>query len=298
MEWSRGTEVRVGLFVTIGLALFVVTLLVIGAERNQFEERVYYKVALSSANGVNRGTSVRMAGLGVGQVVRTTLPDDLAHKKVVVLLWVRSDMVSRIRRDSRIKIGTKGMLGDKQLEITPGSPGQPLLPPWSFIPPADRMGGTVLEVAESTLQDVQTTVSRVQEALAPLTEPGFGEDVRATAHEVREVARAVREGDGAAHKLLYDRETAAKLDTTLDALATMARDLRHATASVDAIAQEIQHGEGTAHALVYGTEGRDALVGLASASSELAALTRDIRQGDGLLHSLVYTQEQRNLISG
>jgi phospholipid/cholesterol/gamma-HCH transport system substrate-binding protein len=295
-EWSRATEIRVGLFVVIGLVLFVVTVLVIGAERSQFEERVYYKVALSSANGVARGTQVRMAGLGIGQVDETRLPDDLAHKKVIVLFWIRSDMANRVRRDSRVRVGSKGMLGDKQLEITPGSLTQPTMPPWSYLAPADTEGGGVLEVAESALQEVRTTVGRVQEALAPLTVPGFGEDVRETAREVRDMAHAVREGEGAAHKLLYDRATAEKLDTTLDTLSSMARDLRRATASVGAIAGEIEHGQGTAHALVYGTEGRDALAGLAAASTELAALTHDIRAGDGLLHSFIYTQDQRNLI--
>ncbi len=296
IEWGRGTEIKVGLFVAIGLALFVVTLLVIGAERNRFEDHVYYKVALPSAGGIGRGTQVRMAGLGIGQVERTRFPDDLTRKKVVVLLWVRGDATTRIRRDSRVKIGTKGMLGDKQLEITPGSATELPLPPWSFIRPAERMGGSVMEVAESTLQDVQTTVARVQKAVEPLTEPGFAEDVRATAAEVRQMAQAVREGRGTLHKLLYDPDTAEKLDTTLDTLAQMARDVRRTTASLDRIAQEVETGDGTAHALIYGTEGRDALAGLASATSEIASLTRDIRQGDGLLHSMIYTQEQRNLL--
>jgi phospholipid/cholesterol/gamma-HCH transport system substrate-binding protein len=296
IEWSRGTEIRVGLFVAIGLALFVVTILVIGAERNRFEERVFYKVALSSAGGLARGTSVRMAGLGIGQVERTAFSEDLTRKKVVVLIWVRTDSTTRIRRDSRVKIGTKGMLGDKQLEITPGSAAEPQLPQWSFIQPADRMGGSVMEVAEATLQDVQTTVGRVQRAVEPLTDPAFAQDLRATAAEIRQIAQAAREGEGTIHKLLYDAETAEKLDTTLDALAQMARDVRRTTAAVDRIAEEVERGDGTAHALIYGTEGRDALAGLASATNEIAGLTRDIRQGDGLLHSMIYTQEQRNLL--
>lgn len=296
IEWSRGTEIRVGLFVAVGLVLFVVTLLVIGAERNRFEERVYYKVALQSAGGITRGTSVRMAGLSIGQVERTQFPTNLSQKKVVVVLWVRSDSTSRIRRDSRVKIGTKGMLGDKQLEITPGSASELPLPQWAFIQPADRMGGSVMEVAESTMQDVQTTVAKVQAAVEPLTDPAFAQDLRATASEVRAMAQAVREGEGTIHKLLYDRETAEKLDVTLDALAQMARDVRRTTASMDRIAQEIERGDGTAHALIYGTEGRDALAGLAAASNEIAALAREVRTGDGLMHSLIYTQEQRNLL--
>jgi phospholipid/cholesterol/gamma-HCH transport system substrate-binding protein len=296
IEWTRGTEIRVGLFVAIGIVLFVITLLVIGAERSQFENRVHYKVALTNANGIGRGTQVRMAGLGIGQVEDTLFPDDLSRKRVVVYFWVRGDSVSRIRRDSRVKIGTKGMLGDKQLEITPGSSTEPPLPQWSFIPPAGDAAGNIMEVAEAAMQDVHETIVRVQKAVEPLTDPAFAHDLRAMASDLRAVTKAVNEGEGVAHKLLYDRTTAQKLDKTLDALSMMARDVHTTAATVNRITNEVEHGDGTAHALVYGTEGRDALVGLAAASTQIAALTRDIREGDGLLHSIIYTQEQRNLV--
>lgn len=297
IEWSRGTEIKVGLFVAVGLVLLVVTLVVIGAERNSFENRVYYKVALTSTGGIARGTQVRMAGIGIGQVERTSFPDDLRRHRVVVLFWVRGDATPRIRRDSRVKIGTKGMLGDKQLDLTPGSTNEPMVPQWSFLRPADNMSGNVMELAEATMQDVQTTINKLQKAVEPLTEPGFAEDVRATAGEVRQIAQAAREGRGTIHKLLYDEGTAEKLDSTLDTLSQMARDVRQATSTVNRIAAEVEHGDGTAHALIYGSEGRDALAGLASATNEIATLTHDIRTSDGLLHSIIYTQEQRGLLT-
>ncbi|MBI2896789.1 MAG: MCE family protein [Deltaproteobacteria bacterium] len=295
MEWSRGTEVKVGLFVAAGVALFVVTMLVIGAERNTFEDRIYYKVALPNANGISRGATVRMAGLGVGQVERTDLTQDLSNPKVIVLFWVKPRMVPRIRRDSRVRIGSKGLLGDKQLEVTVGSATEPPMPEWSFLRPAERTGG-LMETAEATLSDVQSTLAKLQHAVEPLTDPRFAQDVRATAGELRQLATAVREGDGTIHRLLYDPGTADRLDQVLLGLAQMSQDLRQSAAIVNSIAEEVRSGDGTAHALVYGQEGTEALQNVATATGEIAGLVHDVRSGNGLLHSMIYTNEQRNLV--
>ncbi len=112
-------ELKVGIFVFIGLVILVIFVLSIGN----------FKIILDShrvdflfnfTNGVKVGAPIRFAGVDIGEVKGldfvSTSPD--SPPKVKIIGWVRRDI--KIPVDSTVWINTLGLLGEKYIEIMPG----------------------------------------------------------------------------------------------------------------------------------------------------------------------------------
>ena len=112
-------EMKVGIFVFIGLIILVVFVLSIGGVKTWSSG---YKVnfIFNFVNGVKNGAPVRFAGVDSGVVRRIKFfhgPKDLKNK-VRVTCWVHKSV--SIPLDSKIWVNTLGLLGEKYIEIMPG----------------------------------------------------------------------------------------------------------------------------------------------------------------------------------
>lgn len=72
---ERATDIKVGIFVTLGLALLTVSIFLIGQERNFFEQPAYLKALFPNVSGLKVGAPVRLAGYDIGIVSEIRLPD-------------------------------------------------------------------------------------------------------------------------------------------------------------------------------------------------------------------------------
>jgi phospholipid/cholesterol/gamma-HCH transport system substrate-binding protein len=107
-------EIAVGLFIFFGilsLAYISIRLGNINLLRNN-----YYpvKAVFSSVKGLKKDTVVEIAGIEMGKVADIKLVD----YKAVTTLRIRADI--KIQDDAIASIRTKGLLGEKYVEITPG----------------------------------------------------------------------------------------------------------------------------------------------------------------------------------
>ncbi len=112
-------ELKVGIFVFIGMVILIVFILSIGGFKTWSEG---YQVVFSFdfVNGVKIGAPVRYAGVDVGQVKEINFRrDDLNETKVDIVSWVKKEV--RIPMDSAVWINTLGLLGEKYVEIMPGT---------------------------------------------------------------------------------------------------------------------------------------------------------------------------------
>ncbi len=112
-------ELKVGIFVFMGLVILAMFVLWIGKFR-ALTSGYEIKVIFNFVNGVKIGAPVRFAGVDAGEVKTIKfyfLPQE-QKTKVQVAAWVRSKV--RIPRDSDIWINTLGLLGEKYIEIIPG----------------------------------------------------------------------------------------------------------------------------------------------------------------------------------
>jgi phospholipid/cholesterol/gamma-HCH transport system substrate-binding protein len=112
-------ELKVGIFVFIGLIVLVVFVLSIGGFKTWSSG---YKVDLifNFVNGVRIGAPVRFAGVDVGVVKKINLKfnPDKNHSNVALEVWIRDTV--KVPADSTVWVNTLGLLGEKYVEIMPG----------------------------------------------------------------------------------------------------------------------------------------------------------------------------------
>ena len=118
-------QMRVGLVLIVSLVLLGLCVLFVGQIGDVFSERYQLIALMESASGLRPGAPVQVAGRGVGQVERVEFitPEERGGSEVAVAVWlgVNVGVRDQIRRGSRARVRTQGLLGDRLIDIEPGS---------------------------------------------------------------------------------------------------------------------------------------------------------------------------------
>lgn len=126
MSNARSFELKVGIFILIGIGILFLIVFSIGDIN--FQKNGYrIKILFNFANGIGASVPVRLAGVGVGQVegIRIVYDEKLKQTKAELTAWINDSV--KIEEDSVATINTLGLLGEKYLEMFPGTPGKPIL---------------------------------------------------------------------------------------------------------------------------------------------------------------------------
>ena len=117
---GRKIELRVGIFVFVAMIILVMFIFLISDFRF-FKQGYYVKLIFGFASGVKIGAPVRLAGVDVGEVktIRIFRKPQMDKAKVEISVWLKKEAI--IPQDSRVQINTLGLLGEKYVEIIPGS---------------------------------------------------------------------------------------------------------------------------------------------------------------------------------
>ncbi|WP_293889737.1 MlaD family protein [Flavobacterium sp.] len=115
---------KLGLFVIIGLVIFMVAVYLIGQNRNMFSKTFQLKSAFSNVSGLAVGNNVRFAGINVGTIQAIEFVSD---SSVIVVAEVQEEVHKYIKSDATAGIGSDGLMGDKVLTISPGTKSTQIL---------------------------------------------------------------------------------------------------------------------------------------------------------------------------
>jgi len=140
---GKGNEVKVGIMIVatviiLGLFLFAIFGIEFGKETKSYE------ILLSYVGGIKNGTVVKYGGLDVGQVTNITLPD---KDHIQIHLTLQVDAKTPVRVNSEAFVSSVGVMSERHIEITPGSPDEDLLPPGSLIESKEVQ--SIMQMAES-----------------------------------------------------------------------------------------------------------------------------------------------------
>ena len=117
MNKESGFTWKLGMFVLIGLLLFVVTIYLVGKQNNLFGSTFRLKSHFKSVSGLKEGNSVRFSGINIGSVDGIRLTSDTC---VLVELVIKKEFQEFIKSGAIASIGSDGLVGDKILTISPG----------------------------------------------------------------------------------------------------------------------------------------------------------------------------------
>src|ERR1700690_3317433 len=164
MEKSH-QEIKVGLFVIIGLVLLAVLLLQFSKGTSIFRGTYELRLHASNVGGLKERASVLLAGVQVGTVSGVELAQD--GKSVTILLRVYKDY--KIYHDARFVIQQSGFLGDQYVAIIPTANQLPL---WTNGANVDcEAPFNLQEVARSAsgfIQRIDDTAKKLDAAIADI----------------------------------------------------------------------------------------------------------------------------------
>ncbi len=112
------TQAKVGLFLTIGIFITAISIFLMGSNKSIFQSTVSLHTFFDSAQGLNKGGVVSLAGVKVGNI--DLIEFDEIKNLVKITFLAQDEFTRKIKMDSVVEIRTQGALGDKFLYITPG----------------------------------------------------------------------------------------------------------------------------------------------------------------------------------
>jgi len=181
-------EFKVGLFMLaamIGLGAFIFSV----SDSSVLKKEKTIKVIFGFANGLKKNAPVRIAGVDEGLVKNVRLFFDRTDSKtkVEVVLWVRED--TQIPGDSVVTVNQLGMMGEKYVEIFPGSD------------------------TKNFFQDGQMVIGK-----DPIAQEAISE-------RVMEVSGKLEDAIGGVNRLISDQENIDSIGTTLKNLSSLTGSL-------------------------------------------------------------------------
>jgi len=120
---SQKFKVRLGLFITGGLAIFVIAIFIIGKQENLFDPVFKLTTTFYNVSGLEVGSNIRFSGINVGTVDNINIIND---STVRVDMLIKKSVQKFIKNDCEAGIGSAGIIGDRILIITQGSYDAPL----------------------------------------------------------------------------------------------------------------------------------------------------------------------------
>jgi len=155
-------ELKVGIFVFIGMVILVIFILSIGGFKT-WSSGYRINVNFNFVNGVKVGAPVRFAGVDVGEVKKIKLefvPQE-SRSNVCLMIWVRD--VIKIPADSTVWVNTLGLLGEKYVEIIPGKDYAHPVKENGFMTGVDPLPiHTIFNEAENIMHNLDEGLSQIR----------------------------------------------------------------------------------------------------------------------------------------
>lgn len=295
----RWASLKVGLVVLSGLLILATAIVFFGRIGEFFSPRVILQALFADVKGLKRGAPVWLSGVEVGNVSQIILPMEDHTQMIRVVIEVDAGVQPLIKTDSTAMIRTLGLLGDKYVELTPGSVTARALSLDTPIPgvlPSDLKelvsgGSETLEQMSQFLKNLNVLTIKLSEgggtAAHLVNDPALYKAVHEFTVVAGDLLKKIQEGEGTVGKLLeepelYERLSASlaslesfskkldRQDTTLNKLITepaLYDHLNSASERLDRLLAQVEGGQGVAGQLLQDQE----------LSRELKALIIDLR---------------------
>lgn len=177
-------ETKVGLMFLTAVAMVAAFAWYLGSF-NPFASSQDLWVAYNFAGGVEVGSPVRVMGVKVGKVSAIEFAPNMTapngeEVKLRIRVSINKEAWPTVRRDSKFFINLAGVIGEKFIEITPGSTKSPQLQPGAFVrgedpPRIDQLlsqsyglAGKILDMVEKNEGSVSDTLDKMNQLVTNL----------------------------------------------------------------------------------------------------------------------------------
>jgi phospholipid/cholesterol/gamma-HCH transport system substrate-binding protein len=190
MKTNKSVKIRLGIFVSLGLVLFIIGIYFIGKKQQLFSNTFRISGVFKDISGLQVGNNVRFSGINVGVIENIEIIADTAVRVDIV---INENARKFIKKDSKAIIGSDGLMGNKILTILPGTNGKKVIQNDDFI-------ATTVPVS---IDDILLNLQIASSNAAYITD------------DLSAITNNIRSGKGTIGKLFMDTVFAGNLDKTI-----------------------------------------------------------------------------------
>lgn len=308
LMWSK---LRVGVVVTVSLIIILLTVFFAGGLESLFSPKIHVFAEITDVRGLRNGSPVWYAGVEVGSVRNIRL--DAKYGTLVTLSINKSD-TQFIKKDSVATVMTMGLLGDKYVEISNGTPGSESIKSGDIITGKiqleikDIVDATAVSLSKVTdiVEKMGVFIDKIDKSQGSLgkfiNDPSLYDNLKESTRALSASLKEYENSNGSLKQFIKDPTLYAKMSDAASSLnefslklsqgngslqklmsdPSMYNNLDKASKQLSDVLAGIEAGRGVAGSLVKDDElarqVKESIAGLNKVVIELKDLTRDVKE--------------------
>lgn len=197
MKQTASSKIKTGIFVIAGITVLLLIIFLIGNQQNLFSSTFKLHINYRTVVGLQEGSFVRFAGINVGVVELIDIKND---STVRVDISVQRKVQKFIKADSRANISTDGLMGDKLIQILPGTDNAPLM----------AENGELVAINPFDMDKVMARVEKVGDKIENIVG-----NIDTLSGELAAIFSKVNSGNGTLGKLINSEKLGNDLEQTM-----------------------------------------------------------------------------------
>lgn len=216
MEKTTSQKINLGLFVIIGLFIFILAIYFIGNKQKMFGKTNHLEAVFNNVNGLKLGNNVRYSGISVGTVRGILMENDTTIR---IDMIIDKSIFPFIKKDAIATIGSDGLVGNMIINIIPGKGLQP----------AVKAGDEIQSQNRVRTEDMISTLNVTNENAANLTA------------NLLVITNKIIEGKGTIGSLLNDTIMSKDLQETIRNLKTTSKEASQTITNINRLVTSLDN---------------------------------------------------------
>jgi len=255
---NKANNLKVGFTIFFGITVLFIFIILIGTNDFLFAKTFNLYVNIDNTAGLVDGAPVTLGGYKIGDVEKVEFVVVNDRTNIRIKLRIKSEFKDRIRLDSKVRITSIGILGDKFVDVSIGNP-------------------TFQAISENSFLEVEPTLSL--DNLTKSISPGLN-SFNKIMQNIESVTDSISNGRGSVGKLVNNSVTIDELSQTIK--------------KISKVLDSFNNNNGTLQKLLK----NDSLYNdLAITLIELREISESINKGSGTLGKLITNDSLYNNLS-
>ena len=202
MKKNTSNRISLGIFVSLGIVLFILGVYFIGERQQLFRSTFRLSCVFKDVAGLQSGGNVRFSGITVGTVDNISIVSDTTVK---VEILIDEGTRKFIKKDAVASIGSEGLMGNKILILNPGTGGKMEI----------ENNDIVKAVQPVNMDDILVSLKTTIDNTSHVT------------NNLSKITGSIQSGKGTIGRLLMDSALAQNFDSAIVNLKKGSRELRN-----------------------------------------------------------------------
>lgn len=291
MESSKKLEVIVGLVMTSLFILLGAVILSLGKEKGYVGDTIEIYAYFKEIGGLKDDSGVYLYGKYIGSVKKIDFPKNSLDERVKVTMDIRLPFVQFIKKDAIAKISTKGILGGKIVNISPGKMETNVISGDVIVGYISSDPIHAIETAGDVLVKTDLILESIGDIVDNYKDSGLLDFLLFTLASLKNSIEAIENQKGLIGALIHDTEYKESVRKILKNSERISDNIVVLTNRLNNITKEIEgNSDSILHELVYGKSGPKIVSKVEKIVEYVEDISDEVVSGDGVIHQVVYSK--------